>query len=151
MLKNTPPNTSSHWWNFFKNVFTRSCILDKGLQLLSKRALDKIITKRIFKHPLKKPMILKTFFLHAYESNRVWFQNSKEETWKFSLGQKPNMEIERQCQQDRIWKDFCASPMYDDGLFAKRYRTKWTLLLRILDNVCAHDSYFCKSKMHLAT
>jgi hypothetical protein len=39
--------------------------------------------------------------------------------------QKPNLERERQCGQDRIWRDyFNASPMYDDKLFSRRYQMK---------------------------
>jgi len=67
---------------------------------------------------------------------------------------KPNLERKKKRQhgQDKIWRDcFFASLIYDDGLLRKNHRMKWTLFLCILDSVYAHDSYFCKYNMHLAT
>jgi len=69
--------------------------------------------------------------------------HNKNLTWK---------EKKRQHGQDKILRDcFYASLIYGDGLSRKNHRMKWTLFLGILDNVYAHDSYFCKNNMHLAT
>ncbi len=69
--------------------------------------------------------------------------HNKNLTWK---------ERKRQHGQDKIWRDyFFASLIYDDGLLRKNHTMKWTLFLGILDSVYAHDSYFCKNNMHLAT
>jgi len=79
------------------------------------------------------------------------FKIQKKKHGSSCLGQKPNMEIERQCQQDRIWKDFCASQcMMMDCL---QGGIKWSepCCFAFLIMFVHMINIFCKSKMHLAT
>lgn len=66
-----------------KSVFTRSCTLEKVLQLLSKRALDKIITRE-FQASFKEVDDCENLFVYM-PMNQIGFdfKISKKETWKF--------------------------------------------------------------------
>ena len=44
---------------------------------------------------------------------------------------------------DRLFRDYFAeTPVYDDRLFRRRFRMRRTLFFRIVDRVCAEDSWF---------
>jgi hypothetical protein len=66
-------------------------------------------------------------FLNTFMMNhiRADFETQKRKHESSLLGQKPNLEKERKCGQDKIWRDyFCASPVYDDKLFRRGYQMK---------------------------
>lgn len=62
-------------------------------------------------------------------------------------GRAANMERQREVGHNRLFADyFSATPVYDDNAFRRRYRMRRGLFLRILDAVCARDSYFVQRR-----
>ncbi len=88
-------------------------------------------------------------FLNAFMMDHTGadFETRKRKHESSLSRQKPNLERESQCGQDRIWRTyFCASIVYDDKLFRWKYQMKWTLFLQILESFGAHDSYFLQKQ-----
>jgi len=57
------------------------------------------------------------------------------------------LEKERKGGQHRMERDyFCATLVYDDGLFKRRFRMRKTYILIVYVHMIL---IFCKSKMHL--
>jgi len=100
----------------------------KKLQLLSDGMLETMIAviQQNFQASYEDDNYEDLFF-NAFMMNHTWadFETRKRKHESSFLRQKPNLERESQCGQDRIWRDyFCASIVYDDKLFRWRYQMK---------------------------
>jgi hypothetical protein len=62
-------------------------------------------------------------------------------------GKARNSERFRHAMHQRMMHDYlCDTPVYGPALFRHRYRMRRSLLLHIIDRVCARDSYFVQKR-----
>jgi hypothetical protein len=62
-------------------------------------------------------------------------------------GKAQNIERFRHAMHERMMQDyFCDTPVYGPALFRRRYRMRRSLMLHIIDRVCARDSYFVQKR-----
>jgi hypothetical protein len=67
-------------------------------------------------------LFLSTFIMNHIRAD---FETQKRKHGGSLSERKANLKRERQCGQDRISREyFCASPMYDDKMFRRRYRMR---------------------------
>jgi hypothetical protein len=63
------------------------------------------------------------------------------------LGRARNIERHRLEMNERMIQDyFCDTPVFGPTLFRRRYRMRRSLLLTIMDRVCARDNYFVQKR-----
>jgi hypothetical protein len=73
---------------------------------------------------------------HEFEVRRGRHGGSKP-------GRRPNLQRDRLAGHERIYRDYFADePVFGPELFRRRYRMSRELFLRIMEEVCAHDSFF---------